>query len=153
MAMRNVIDIYTGEVLCVVPRTPYNYDVDAVSKETGLECKDPTRTVQESKDECDINVILERFGITGELPVNLRMPLQEEFYENMSYQDALAKIKAADDAFMQLPANVRERFQNNPGMFVDFASNPANLDECRRLGLAPEVLAKVESPPAAPSST
>lgn len=117
-------------------RTRYNYDTDDVSRETGLLCTDLTRTQQQFKDECDINGIVERFGITGQLPNNLRMPIQDEFIETMDYQTALNKLMEADDAFMQLPANVRKEFQNDAGRFVEFASNPDNLEKCREWGLA-----------------
>ena len=49
-------------------RNPYNYDMAAVSQETGLKCQDPSLAQQHMKDECDINVIVERFGVTGQLP-------------------------------------------------------------------------------------
>ena len=42
-------------------RNPYNYDMDQVSQETGLKCEDPSLTQQHCRDECDINVIVERF--------------------------------------------------------------------------------------------
>ena len=45
-------------------------------------------------------------------------------------------IVQADQAFMELPADVRLRFNNDAGSFVDFASDPDNLDEMRELGLA-----------------
>lgn len=117
-------------------RSRYNYDMNAVSDATGLLCEDATRAQQQFKEECDINTIVERFGITGQLPQNLRMPLNEEFIETMDYQESLNKLLEADAAFMQLPAKVRAEFQNDPGRFVEFASNPENLERCRELGLA-----------------
>ena len=50
-------------------RTPYNYDTDEVSVDSGLVCPEPTLAQQQFKDEADINLILERFGRTGELVV------------------------------------------------------------------------------------
>ena len=47
-------------------RTPYNYDVDKVSDETGLSCPEVTLAQQNFKDETDINYIVRQFGITGE---------------------------------------------------------------------------------------
>ena len=49
----------------VFVRNPYNYDMDKVSNETGLECKDPSLAQQHMKDECDINTIVEQFRVTG----------------------------------------------------------------------------------------
>lgn len=134
------IDDETGEIRVypkqVFLRTPYNYDMDAVSDETGLVCEGPSKAQQQFKEECDINTIVERFGLTGELPQNVRVPLLEEFVEVMDYKMALNKLKEADDAFMQFPANIRERFQNDAGKFVDFVADPANVDQCRAWGLA-----------------
>lgn len=39
-------------------------------------------------------------------------------------------------SFMTLPASVRERFANDPGEFLKFAEDPANLDEMVDMGLA-----------------
>lgn len=119
-------------------RTKYNYDRDAVSRETALECKDETRTQQQFKDECDINVILERFGVTGLLPQSVKVPLQEDFLEATTFQEALHVMMAAEDAFMQMPSDVRKRFDNDPALFVDWVSKPENLEEAGKMGLAIE---------------
>lgn len=117
-------------------RTRFNYSMNAVSVETGLSCADETRTQQQFKEECDINHIVEMFGLTGQLPINERMPLNEEFVEVTDYQTALNKIMEADEQFMKLPANIRERFQNDAGKFVEFASDEKNVDQMREWGMA-----------------
>lgn len=117
-------------------RTQFNYCMDDVSRETGLRCEDETRAQQQFKEETDINVIVERFGLTGELPQNGRMPIQEEFVEVTSYQEALNKLMEADREFMTLPAAIRAEFQNDPGRFVEFASDKANLPKLREWGMA-----------------
>lgn len=121
-------------------RTPYNYDVDAVSDETGLKCEDPSLAQQHSAEECDINYIVERFGVTGQLPENNRpMPTYGDFTGVSDYRQALDAVTQAQDAFMSLPANVRERFDNDPALFVDFCSStdPADRSEAIELGLIP----------------
>lgn len=124
-------------------RTPYNYDVDAVSNETGLKCEDPSLAQQHSAEECDINYIVERFGVTGQLPENNRpMPTYGDFTGVSDYRQALDAVTQAQEAFMSLPANVRERFDNDPALFVDFCSStdPADRSEAIELGLiAPPV--------------
>jgi phage internal scaffolding protein len=128
-------------------RTPYNYDTDEVSRETGFVCEDESLAVQSERDECDINTIVERFGLTGSLPQNVRAPMYGDFVGVSDYQSALAAVMSADEAFAEMPADVRERFKNDPAMFVDFCNDPANLDEARSLGLA---YASVESPAGSP---
>lgn len=122
----------------VFVRTPYNYDVDAVSDLTGLECKDPSLAQQHMKDETDINNIVAQYGVTGQLPeVPVRVPTYGDFTGTNDYRQALDLVLAADDAFMALPAHVRERFNNDPAELVDFVSDINNRSEAIDLGLIP----------------
>lgn len=126
-------------------RYPYQ-DVDELSLATGLVCSSPDMTQQAFKDECDINVIAKRFGITGELPVNGRAPTFGDFTGVDDYQSAIHAIRDAEAAFMALPGLVRERFGQDPQRFVEFCSDARNLDEMRELGLAvPAPAAPIEA--------
>lgn len=116
--------------------TPFNFDREAWAKMHGQENLEPTRTQQQFKDEVDINTIVERFGLTGELPENVRVPVDGDFTQVTDYQGALNLILEAEAAFMEFPANVRERFSNDPAKLVEFVSDPANLEEARKLGIA-----------------
>lgn len=117
-------------------RSPYNYDVDQASDESGLSCPEPTRTQQHQAEEADINTIVKRFGITGTLPQGLRVPTYEDFSEVVDFHTAQLAIRSAQESFYRLPAAVRARFQNDAGLFVDFCSDPSNLSELREMGLA-----------------
>lgn len=134
---RFCINEETGEyeITPVFVRTAFNYDMDGASEESGLKCEDESKAQQQFKDECDINTIIERFGLSGELPQNLRVPLVGEFAEVGDYQQALNKLIEADDAFMQMPANIRARFGNDAGAFVDFVSDERNVEQAREWGL------------------
>lgn len=135
-------------------RTPYNYDTMQVSDETGLKCEDPSLAQQHEKDECDINTIVRRFGLTGELPSGVRMPQYGDFTGITDYHSALNAVRASADSFMQLPADVRSRFNNDPAAFVDFCMNDANRAEAEKLGLVPPKAAEPQpAEPVAPSST
>lgn len=117
-------------------RKPFAYDAEAVSRETGIVCSSDTLTVQADKDECDINTLVKRFGITGQMPLNMRPPMQGDFTGISDYQSALNALNDADEKFMELPADVRKRFDHDPGAFVEFCSDPGNVKELRELGLA-----------------
>lgn len=117
-------------------RTRYNYDMDYASKRSGLECLDATRAQQQFKEECDINTIVENFGLTGTLPLQNKVPINAEFIDVMDYQESLNKLMEADAAFMKMPAKIRSEFQNDAGKFVDFVSDPKNIEKCREWGLA-----------------
>lgn len=129
-------------------RSHYNYDNAQVSKETGLSCPEPSKAVQSQKEESDINTIVRRFGLTGQLPQNIRMPQYGDFTGVQTYQDCLNAVLEADKAFMALPANVRERFNHSPEKFVEFCLDDENRDEAIKLGLVPkkEPLTKGEVP-------
>jgi len=116
-------------------RSPYNYDRDAASDESGLSCGEPSRAIQSALEETDINTIVKRFGLTGKLPDIGRLPQYGDFTGVTDYQSALNLVMAADTAFMQLSADVRSRFHNNPAALLDFVANEANRDEAIALGI------------------
>ena len=115
-------------------RTPYNYDLDAASNESGLVCLEPTLAQQHFKDECDINYVLNNFGIDA-LRVSPLEPRYGDFTGVVDYHSALNAVIAAEDEFMALPANIRTRFDNDPAKLIDFMQNPANRSEAESLGL------------------
>ncbi|WNK12756.1 MAG: internal scaffolding protein [Microvirus sp.] len=119
------------------------YDAKAWSEKTGLKCSGESLTQQSMRDEADINVLVKRFGVTGQMPVSVRVPEYQDFDAVFDYQSAQNAIIEADRSFMAMPADVRNRFGNSPQAFLEFCANPDNLDEMRKLGLAvpaPEVV-------------
>lgn len=132
---------FPWEVYLKVPflRTENNYDRNAASDASGVDCQKAKDGMckQEFAEECDINTIVRRFGITGEVPQGVRMPTYQDFTSNFDFHTAANAIALARESFDAMPADVRARFQNDPGRFVDFCSDRKNLDEARRLGLVP----------------
>jgi phage internal scaffolding protein len=116
-------------------RTPYNYDTNAASDESGLACEEPSLAQQHFKDECDINNILKQFNVTGLLPESPLSPRYGDFTGIVDYQSALNAVIAAEDGFMALPANIRSRFENNPENLINFLNDESNRDEAIKLGL------------------
>lgn len=131
--------VNTGEVFAggrVEFRSAFGYDVDAASAASGLDCSVlPSRTQQHFAEEVDINTIVRRFGLTGELPADVPQVLQGDFTNVVDFQSAMDLIVAARESFMEQPAEVRARFDNDPQKFLSFTSDRANLDEAIRLGL------------------
>ena len=116
-------------------RTQFNYDHNAASDACGLVCEEPTRTQQHHKDECDINVILERFGKTGQMPVNAISGTYGDFSGVHDYHTAMNALIAAESEFAALPAQIRNKFANDPSNLVKFLDNPDNRAEAEKLGL------------------
>lgn len=138
-----IINEDTGEIMPAFMRTPYNFDTDANSDQTGLACHDKHRTDQQFKDDADINVIVERFGVTGERPPTMQWPEEAEFMETFDFQTSMNVIRKAQEAFGELPAKVRARFDNDPQKYMQFFNDPENAHEAVRLGIA----TKREEPP------
>lgn len=124
------------------------------------EFKLPSRTMQEFKKECDINVLMKRYQKTGLFPQhpgdkpryvsNIGMP---------DYQQSLEIVMQAQSDFNSLNSELRKRFDNDPAKFLEFVNNPDNADELVKLGLreAPPkepgpVRVEVVNPPAPPEN-
>lgn len=120
-------------------RGAYNYDRDAASEFSGVSFKEESLTVQSEKEEADINVLVKRFGLTGELPTDVRAPTYGDFTDVWDFRSAQDAIISARNAFNEMPAEVRARFNNDPALFVDFCSDGKNVEEMIRLGLAVKV--------------
>lgn len=118
-----------------------------------LECRDPSLAQQNFKDDCDINVLMERFKVTGVMPAGVRVPTYGDFTGVSDYRSAVEAVMRASDQFMSLPANVRSRFDNDPQKFLEFCADPANKDEAIRLGLALGEPTPAPAPAANPPST
>lgn len=119
-------------------RTGYNYDVDAVSRETAVEFDpDESVTQQQFREEVDINTIVKRFGLTGQLPNGVNMPLSGEFTGVTDFHEAMNVVRQAEEAFAMLAPEVRERFGNDPGKVVAFLEDVGNRDEAIKLGMIP----------------
>jgi phage internal scaffolding protein len=116
-------------------RTPYNYDTDAASDESGVACEEPSLAQQQFKDECDINNILRQFNITGQLPDTPLSPKYGDFTGISDYKTALDRVIAADEEFMNLPATIRARFDNDAANLIEFLENDQNRSEAEKLGL------------------
>lgn len=111
----------------------------------------PSRTKQSHKLECDINHIIKKYDKHKVLThVNTAIAMYGDFTETHEYQDAQNLISVSDSNFSQIPAPIRRRFGDNAGEFLEFATNPENLDEMVKLGLAvkpspeKEIIQKVE---------
>lgn len=100
-----------------------------------LKCEDPSLTQQQFKEDVDINVLLERFKVTGQMPQGVRLPTYGDFSAVTDFRSAQDAILKAKNAFMELPASVRAKFDNDPQKLLEFVSDPANKEEAIKMGL------------------
>lgn len=129
-------------------RSANNYDRRAASRAVATDCSQVDtgekveRTIQSAKDECDLNVMVRRFGVTGVIMGIQPPPAMEEFGEIFDYQTAMNTIRKADESFAAMSAETRARFDNNAARFVKFCTDLddkgalKNLKELREMGLA-----------------
>lgn len=117
-------------------RTAYNYDRNGAGDESGLDCSvEPSMTKQSFAEECDINTIVRRFGVTGELPQGVRAPTYGDFTSIIDFHTAMGAIRSAEESFMAMEAHVRARFHNDPQEFLAFCADASNAAEARKMGL------------------
>lgn len=98
---------------------------------------EPSMAQQHFKDECDINQIMARYqrtGILTENPGSLR-PLFGDFSNVSDFQSAQNAILDVHESFMTLPSTIRARFDNDPGLLLEFLSDEVNRNEAISLGL------------------
>lgn len=101
----------------------------------GLTFPDQGRTKQSFKDECDINTIMRRYEVTGELGhLSRRTPIFGDF-PSMDFAEAMAIVIKAREDFASLPSEVRDRFANDPARLLHFMEDANNREEAIKLGL------------------
>lgn len=138
----------------MIIRTPYNYDAKKASNDTRLSCQDEHLTVQDQAE--DVNDIMRKFGHTGKMPLDMRVPLSGDFSGVGTYQECLQAVKTAQNEFMKLPATIRERFKHDPEQFINFVEDEKNAEEGEKLGIwklrKPEPKVPEVVPPVVPAA-
>lgn len=115
---------------------------------------EPTMTQQQFKDEADINNIMRKYGTDPAAFNSLTRKggLYGDFSEIADYHSMLLQVADAQDAFLALPAQMRARFENDPGKLISFLQDDKNYDEGVELGLiTPKTPPKNPSQPVATS--
>jgi len=159
---------YTGANVNALPphhpvhvRQPFVYDSQRVSDQTAIHFTDVSRTKQEFAEESDINTLVRRYGLLGLMPKDHRVAMYGDFEDQqLDYQGAQNAIRAADEAFMAMPPDIRARFGNNPQALMDFVSDSQNREEVKRMGFidpekapASPLLVKLAPEPDQPNPT
>lgn len=114
---------------------PFTIDADVHTFAHGLACTDDSLTVQADGEQADINFIVKQFGLTASLPYGEAVPEYADYSDLPSdYHSAINFVRDADNLFMKYPADIRSKFNNDAGLFLNFITNPANRDEAISLG-------------------
>jgi phage internal scaffolding protein len=108
-------------------------------KKIKLMFNDRSRTKQSMKDQCDINTIIAKYQKSKTLThVNNIQGHFGDFTNVTDYQSACLAVQNAEDNFLQLPAMVRKKFENDPSQLLAFIADDKNYSEAQELGLIPK---------------
>lgn len=111
---------------------------------------EPSMTDRSFKAECDINTIVSRCLTTGLMP-QVEGGLYGDFADLPdNLQDSYALIHDAQERFMQLPANVRADFGNDPLAVISFLQDPSNRQKAIEYGFIDKPPLETSSAPSTP---
>lgn len=119
------------------------YDPVEEHDHCGIEFTMPSLTVQDEKDEADINYIVNRYadGQKGIATLDLGDSSQYAFLQfgdatlPGDYSTALELVSGVREEFYSLPAYVRAEFDHDPMNFINRLNDPATLEYLRQQGL------------------
>lgn len=117
----------------------------------GIEFTMPSLTVQDEKDETDINYIVNKYadGQKGIMTLDLGDSSQYAYLQfgdatlPGDYSTALELVSGVREEFYSLPAYVRAKFGHDPMNFINQLNNPETLEYLRREGLYSSVATSI----------
>lgn len=119
------------------------YDPVEEHDHCGIEFTMPSLTVQDEKDESDINYIVNKYadGQKGVMTLDLGDSSQYAYLQfgdatlPGDYSTALELVSGVREEFYSLPAYVRAKFGHDPMNFIYHLNDPATLEYLQREGL------------------
>lgn len=107
-----------------------------------IDCSDlPDMTRQEFKLEADINTIVNRFGLTGQIA--LRQPVFGERNFDIDLHTGFLAIEEAQRGFLSLPRELRAKYRNPQGLLNAVHDGSFKTD-------LQEIATRPEAPPPEP---
>ena len=112
-------------------------------------------TIQSEKDNCDINVIMNRYATCG-TPLPCRTDGVQPVYADVSelgdYMENFQRCKQAEEMFNNLPSALRKELDNNPANLLPFIQDEKNKERCYEYGLLNKPIVEApKAPVVAPS--
>lgn len=119
------------------------YDPVEEHDHCGIEFTMPSLTVQDEKDETDINYIVNKYadGQKGIMTLDLGDSSQYAYLQfgdatlPGDYSTALELVSGVREEFYSLPAHVRAKFGHDPMDFISRLNDPATLEYLQQQGL------------------
>lgn len=124
------------------------YDRDAASLASGTSFEGVQDMAQQQfAEDSDLNVLVRRFGINRVAITPRQVEEYSDFTDVVDFHTAQQRIVEARERFMELPARLRDEFDHDPALFLEFVTDPENYEEAQELGLVPP---KAAPPPPGP---
>lgn len=128
---------------------------DTYQEKKGIEFSEPTMTIQSEKDNCDINVIMNRYATCG-TPLPCRTDGVQPVYADVSelgdYMENYQRCKQAEEMFNALPSALRKELDNNPANLIPFIQDKNNESRCIEYGLINKPIVEAPQTPVATPS-
>ena len=97
---------------------------------------DPDRTKQTYLDQCDINRTMDRVKHGASLSHLANYGGEYGDFSDWdanTYEDMQIQLARANSMFEDLPAELRNEFENDPGKWLEFVNNPENKDRLEEI--------------------
>ncbi len=91
------------------------------------------RTKQSYKDSCDINKLLEKGAKAGGLSHLQKHGARYGDFADIDFEAMQIQLAEGRQVFNELPAEIKREFDQNPGQFFEFVTNPENSDRIAEL--------------------
>ena len=100
------------------PASLRGYVAKDISVLTSTDTGSDSLVQQQFGEEVDVNTIMRRYGMTGSAPFGDETGVYGDFTGISDYDSAVERIRGAQERFMALPAEIREKFNNDPGELI-----------------------------------
>jgi len=97
-------------------------------------------TKQSLAEATDVNAIMRRYAVTGEMPRSHNTPesaLYGDFSDVGDYHSALNRVRTAQAFFDGLPSDIRNACENDPHVLIELLTDPAHREQATELGFFP----------------
>ena len=109
----------------------------------GFQTTGDSLTQQSHAEAADVRRIIRHYDRTGLIAnVNKGIAQYGDYSEINEYAEALNMVREANESFAEIPSHIREQFNNNAGLFFEFATDPKNSEKMMEMGLKERPLNK-----------
>lgn len=107
------------------------------SRRVAISLPTESRVEQAHTNAVDINSIVRKYRATGYLPDPVLHAVYGDFSGDNDFHTIQSKLSRAREQFLQLPADIRTLFKNDPALLIDFVNDPNNQKASEEMGLLP----------------